>query len=167
MLQVTNIHKRWAILSPYWCCLRFWLFCLLGLCVFRLFSLGLNAVYCKFVMLFFGKFIENTNSYMRRSHCKTCFILGLNSYIIETFSLCISYFEVVSLWDSLIKERLYWKLHYWKDGNIKDLHNITPLSFQFFKYWMDTIFWISYCISQILVWDSFIVRRSVFIDLIA
>ena len=38
-----------------------------------------------------------TNSYMRRSHCKTCFVFRLNSQIIETFNLGAFYFEFVTM----------------------------------------------------------------------
>ena len=54
--------------------------------------------------LAFEQFIY-TNSSMRRSHRETCFILKINSPIIETFSLWPA-FEIVSLWDDLIQDRL-------------------------------------------------------------
>ena len=53
-----------------------------------------------------NKVIFFTNFCIRQSHHETCLILGLNSRIIENFSLCASYFEVVSPWDSLIQDGL-------------------------------------------------------------
>ena len=59
-----------------------------------------------------GRIVQNnfyylllfTNSYMRRSHRETCFIIGLNNPIVKTFTLIASYFEVVSPWDGLIQD---------------------------------------------------------------
>ena len=47
-----------------------------------------------------------TNICMRRFHRETCLMLGLNNPIIETFSLWVSCFAVVSPWDGLILDGL-------------------------------------------------------------